>query len=226
MKELLDAAFVVLILTTFMMLGSSRLRFGIRVLAFQGVVVGIAALLLPNHPITPRVVIIVALTTALDAIVFPILLLRAVRTAGAEHEAAPPVGYTASILVGVGLLTACLWGVRFGELRLPHEGANPLELPVAAYTMLAGLFLIVARNNALNQVLGYLVMENGIFLAGLSTAMDVPFLIEMGILLDVFIMVMVMGVALFHISRTFDSIEVGGMTALTDWPGTEEDVGK
>ena len=55
--------------------------------------------------------------------------------------------------------------------------------------------------------------------------MEVPLLIEMGILLDVFIMVMVMGVALFHIGRTFDSIEVGGMTALTDWPDTE-DVGK
>ena len=69
------------------------------------------------------------------------------------------------------------------------------------------------------------MLENGIFLAGLSTAMEVPFLIEMGILLDVFIMVMVMGVALFHISRTFDSIEVGGMTALTDWPD-EADGGK
>jgi hydrogenase-4 component E len=222
---LLDAAFVLLILTTLVMMGSSRLRFGIRVLAFQGVVVGAAALLLPNHPITPRLVMIVVIGTFLDAIVFPILLLRAVRTARVEREAAPPVGYTASILIGVALLTACLWGVKFGNLRLPHEGADPLELPVAAYTILAGLFLIVARNNALNQVLGYLVMENGIFLAGLSTAMEVPLLIEMGILLDVFIMVMVMGVALFHISRTFDSIEVGGMTALTDWPDAE-DVGK
>ncbi len=226
MNGLLDSAFVLLILTTFMMLGSSRLRFGIRVLAFQGVVVGAVALLLPNHHISPRVLVIVALTTALNAIIFPFLLLRALRTAGVEHEAAPSIGYTASLLIGVGLLTACLWGVKFGDFRLPHEGANPLELPVAAYTVLAGLFLIVARNNALNQVLVYLVMENGIFLAGLSTAMEVPFLIEMGILLDVFIMVMVMGVALFHISRTFDSIEVGEMTALTDWPGTDEDVGK
>ncbi|MDB5307526.1 MAG: NAD-dependent dehydrogenase subunit [Gemmataceae bacterium] len=225
MTGLLDAAFVLLILTTLVLLGSSRIRLGIRVLAVQGVVVGAAALLLPNHHVTLRVVVIVLIGTILDAVVFPILLLRALRTARVERETDPPVGYTASILIGVGLLTACLWGMKYGGITLPHEGANPLELPVAAYTVLAGLFLIVARNNALNQILGYLMLENGIFLAGLSTAMEVPLLIEMGILLDVFIMVMVMGVALFHISRTFDSIEVGGMTALTDWPD-QEDVGK
>lgn len=226
MTGLLDAAFVVIILSTLVMLGSSRIRLGIRVLAVQGVVVGLAALLLPNHHVTPRVVVIVVIGTILDAVVFPILLFKAVRMARVERESAPPVGYTASILIGVALLTTCIWGVKYGNLRLPHEGANPLELPVAAYTVLAGLFLIVARNNALNQILGYLMLENGIFLAGLSTAMEVPLLIEMGILLDVFIMVMVMGVALFHISRTFDSIEVGGMTALTDWPDAEDDVGK
>src|SRR5207253_10861599 len=135
---------------------------------------------------TTRLVVIVVIATALGSVVFPVLLLRAVRTARVAREAAPPVGYTASILVGVGLLAVCLWGVRYGNLRLPHEGANPLELPVAAFTLLSGLFLIVARNNALNQVVGYLVMENGIFLAGLSTAMEIPLLIEMGILLDVF----------------------------------------
>ena len=225
MNSLLDAMFVLVILSTLGLLGSSRLRFGIRLLAFQGLVVGVAALLLPNHHITPRVVIIVVITTLLDMVVFPILLLRALRQARVQREETPPVGYTASVLVGVGLVAGCLWGVKYGNLRLPHEGADPLELPVAAFTILAGLFLIVARNNALNQVVGYLVLENGIFLAGLSTAMEVPFLIEMGILLDVFIMVLVMGVALFHINRTFDSIEVGGMTALTDWPD-EADVGK
>jgi hydrogenase-4 component E len=221
----LDAMFVLIILSTIGLLGSSRLRFGIRLLAFQGVFVGVAALLLPNHHLTLRVVVIVTIATVLDAVVFPLLLLRALRQAQVQREAAPPVGYTASVLVGVALVAVCLWGMKYGNLRLPHEGANPLELPVAAFTILAGLFLIVARNNALNQVVGYLVMENGIFLAGFSTAMEVPFLIEMGILLDVFIMVMVMGVALFHISRTFDSIEVGGMTALTDYPD-EADVGK
>jgi hydrogenase-4 component E len=222
---LLNGAYVLLILSTLALFASSRLRYSIRAMAFQGAVVGVIALLLPRHALTVRLVVIVVIATLLDTVVFPMLLLRALRTARVEREMNPPVGYTASILIGVGLVALCLWGVRYGGLRLAHEGANPLELPVAAFTLLAGLFLIVARNNALHQVIGYLVLENGIFLAGLSTASEVPLLIEMGILLDVFIMVMVMGVALFHISRTFDTIEVGGMTALTDWPDTE-DVGK
>jgi len=76
--------------------------------------------------------------------------------------------------------------------------------------------LIVARNNALNQVLGYLVLENGIFLTGLALALEAPLLLEMAILLDVFFGVLVMGVAIFHISRAFDSIEVDELTALKD----------
>ena len=75
----LDAMFVLIILSALGLLGSSRLRFGIRLLAFQGLCVGIAALLLPNHHLTLRVVTIVVIATALDTVVFPLLLLRALR---------------------------------------------------------------------------------------------------------------------------------------------------
>ena len=172
MTGLLDATFVLLILTALALLGSSRIRLSIRILATQGVVVGLAALLLPNHHIGTRVIVVVLIVTALNAAAFPVLLLRAVRTARVERLGRPPVGYSASILIGVALLTGCLWGSRYGGIRLPHEGANPLELPVAGFIILAGLFMIVARNNAINQVLGYLMMENGILKGYLQDKMN------------------------------------------------------
>jgi hydrogenase-4 component E len=68
----------------------------------------------------------------------------------------------------------------------------------------------------LNQVVGYLVLEDGVYLFGLILAPEVPLLVEMGILLDVFVAVFVMGIAIFHISREFDHLEVDQLTTLKD----------
>ena len=79
-----------------------------------------------------------------------------------------------------------------------------------------GLFLIVSRKTALMQVVGYLVLENGIYIFGMALAQEEPLLVEMGILLDVFVAVFVMGIAIFHISREFDHIDVDQLTSLKD----------
>jgi hydrogenase-4 component E len=91
-----------------------------------------------------------------------------------------------------------------------------LLVPVALSTILIGLFLIVSRKKALSQVLGYLVFENGIFTFGVGAAYEAPVLVEMGVLLDVFVAVFVMGIAIFHISREFDSIDTTRLETLRD----------
>ena len=87
---------------------------------------------------------------------------------------------------------------------------------MALVTMLIGLFLIVARKTALMQVVGYLVLENGVYIFGVTLVHDEPFLVEMGILLDVFVAVFVMGIAIFHINREFDHIDADQLTLLKD----------
>ena len=76
--------------------------------------------------------------------------------------------------------------------------------------------MIVSRRTALSQVLGYLVLENGIFLSGIALIHDEPVLIEMGVLLDVFVAVFIMGIMIFHIQREFDHIETDQLSALKD----------
>ena len=85
----------------------------------------------------------------------------------------------------------------------------PLLLPAGLTTLFCGLLLVVGRATALSQVMGYLVAENGIFLLGipLMTAGAVWF--ELTLLLDIFVAVFVMGIAINHISHTFESIDVG-----------------
>ena len=69
---------------------------------------------------------------------------------------------------------------------------------------------------ALTQVVGYLIMENGVFVFGLSQLERVPFLVEVGVLLDIFVGVFIMGIVVFHINREFDSIDSARLTELHD----------
>jgi hydrogenase-4 component E len=94
------------------------------------------------------------------------------------------------------------------------EIASSLVVPVAFFTITSGLFLIVSRKKALTQVLGYLVMENGIYVFGTSIAARQPLLVELGILLDVFVAVFVMGIAIFHINREFEHTDVDRLNKL------------
>lgn len=216
MTELLEPALVAVILSGLVLAASSRLAFGIRLVAAQGMIAGLLPLVLSHDGVTARLAVLAGLIVGLKGVVFPRLLYRALRQAAVRREDDPPFGYTASIVGGVITLGVVFWLTAPGRLPMPTPPASPLQLPTAAFTVLTGLFLIVARNNALNQVLGYLVLENGIFLTGVALALEEPLLLEMGILLDVFFGVLVMGVAIFHISRAFDSIEVDELTTLKD----------
>jgi hydrogenase-4 component E len=89
-------------------------------------------------------------------------------------------------------------------------------VPVALFTSLVGLFVIISRRKALTQVLGYLVLENGIYTFGVGLVQNTPMLVELGVLLDVFVAVFVMGIAIFHINRQFDHIDTDRMVLLKD----------
>jgi len=73
---------------------------------------------------------------------------------------------------------------------------------------------MVARRTAICQVLGYLTLENGIYIFGLAIVSGIPMLVELGVLMDMFVAVFVMGIAIFRISREFDHIDAAQLTSL------------
>lgn len=202
---------ITLMLTNFMLLGSSRIRSCIRIFAFQGVVLGLLPIL-GGGAISVRVVWIALASMALKGALFPWYLSRAVRKAEVSREVEPFVGFNASILTGVLLLAVSFWlGSR---LPLPAEAGSALLVPVAFFNILAGLFFIISRKKAVMQVMGYMGLENGVYVFGVALALETPLLVELGILLDVFVAVFVMGIVIFHINRTFDHIDTHKLSRL------------
>lgn len=214
MKSSVEMILILTLLANLVLAGSSRLSFCIRILAVEGTALGLLPLCMPDHEWSLRVFFLVALTVLLKGLFFPWFLIRAQRVAGIHREVEPYVGYSASIVGGVLALAVSLWlGAR---LELPKPPEIPLLVPAALFTVLTGLFLIVSRRTALNQVIGYLVLENGIYIFGITLAREEPFLIETGVLLDIFAAVFVMGITVFHISREFDHIDVDQLSKLRD----------
>jgi hydrogenase-4 component E len=214
MTVTLDMLLVLLILTNLALLGSSRLQGCIRIVAMQALLLGAMPLLAEGDELGLRVLLLAACGTAVKALLLPWLMRRAVREAGVQREVEPIVGYTTSLIAGVLLLGLAIH--LSTRLPLPTADAASFLIPTALFTILTGLFLIVARITAVMQVLGYLAMENGIYAFGMAFAVEEPLLVETGVLLDVFAAVFVMGITIYHINREFDHIDTDRLSALKD----------
>jgi hydrogenase-4 component E len=116
--------------------------------------------------------------------------------------------------MGMLLLGLSIW--MSSRLPLPSSQAGSLVVPVAFFSVFAGLLLVVSRKTALSQVLGYLVLESGVYTFGIALAYEQQLMVELGILLDLLVGVFVMGIIIFHISREFDHIEVDRLATLRD----------
>ena len=209
-----EGVIALLVITDLLLLGSSRLRSCITVAALQGAVVSLLPVLLHGDEGWVRAWSLTVGSMLLKGGVFPWLLRRVLRESGVRREVEPFVGHTLSVLVGVAALAFAVW--VDARLALPASAAGhaPLLVPAGLATLLVGLFLIVSRRTAVTQVLGYLVVENGIYAIGVALVGGVPLLVELGVLMDIFVAVFIMSIAAYHISREFDHIDVDQLDRL------------
>lgn len=205
MSSVIDGIMVALVLTNLFLLGSGSLTANIRVVALQGFLLGPLPVLAHPGELMPADLLMVALIVGLKGFLFPYLLMRAMREAQVRREVEPFIGPVASLLMGI---AAFIVSFRLGASLPPvQEPASQLVMPVAFFTIMVGLLVIVSRRKALTQALGYLTMENGIFAFGIGLALKERLLVQLGVLLDLFLAVFVMGIAIYHINREFDHID-------------------
>ncbi len=202
---------LLVVLTDFAVLGTSRLSACIRWIAFQGALLGVLSLL-EGGELGWNAILVAAGTIVVKAIALPAFLRWAIREASIRREVEPLVGYLASMLLG-GAALAVAFGVA---ASMPASVRDALVVPVALVTLIIGMIVLMTRAKAITQVIGYLMLENGVYLFGIRLARHVPFLIEAGVLLDVFVGVFIMGIVVFHINREFDSISSANLSELRE----------
>lgn len=213
MAQLLDPLLIVALALNFVALGVSRIRAVINAVAFQGILLGILPLFV--HPeIGIRGILLVTVTIGVKGFLIPAFLIHAMREAHIQHEVKPVVSCMSSVLLGaVGTGLSILYSYK---LPLAEEHSHLLFVPASLATVWTGFLMLTTRKKAIMQVLGYLLLENGFFLFGLLLLEAMPLLVEIGVLLDLFTGVFVMGIIIHHISREFASMSTEHLAELKE----------
>jgi len=203
---------ILAVVMNFLAIGTASLRACIRAAAIQGLLVSVFALLFTG--VTVRLALLVLVAAIIKAAVIPSMLFRALREVHIRHEVEPYLGFVPSLLlcaVGTGLAM-----VFADNLPLASEHHELLVVPAALSTMFAGFLLLTTRRKAISQVTGYLMLENGIFVFAQLLHEAMPFLVEVGVLLDLIVGIFVMGIVINHIQREFSSLDTERLTVLKD----------
>ena len=213
MIQIVDTILVLVLLSVLTAFGSNRLTKLIRVLAFQGVVVSIVPLFI-GHELTTGSIVFALVTLIIRGILIPLFIYLAIKKVAIHREVEPIVGYHASLLAGLALIVAATFVSP--KFNLPQVSGNALLLPTAITLLVAGMFLLMARRNAIAMVLGYIMMENGIYLVGTSFTIRAHHIVEFGILLDVLAGVMIMAIILQNINQAFDDVDTALLRTLKE----------
>jgi hydrogenase-4 component E len=199
------------------MAGQRWIVTNIRIFAVQSFLLAAIAAVIAGFNHAPHIFIAAGLTLIVKAILVPIWLERLVERFQIRREIRPIVNAPLSILI-CGALTLVGYVVAESFHR-PEEGFNPATLghnilAVAIALFLIGFFTIINRRKALAQVLALLSLENGLFLAAISLTYGMPLVVEIGVLFDVLVAVMVLGILVYRIRESFESMDVSRLRSL------------
>ncbi|MFM7318561.1 MAG: hydrogenase [bacterium] len=216
LHEAIDILLVAVLILDLLQVATRKLKSAVWLNAVQATLLGLMPVLLTDGELEFHIISMSLAILLVRGMVIPKVLLWSVRLAPASTKLKSILEpgmtlFLASVLI-------CLSFALGLNLPLPKSipHFSDLLVPTAMATIMLGLFMLVIRTQAMLQVIGYLTIENGIYLFGLALIRETPVIVELGILLDVFVGVFVMGIVLFHISQAFEHLDTSELSQLRD----------
>jgi hydrogenase-4 component E len=163
-----------------------------------------------------EIYIAAGMTLVIKSIIIPKVLTYVTRKLEIEFklETNPYVSIRTSVIISSLLVTLSYFLTQ--QIPFKSDQIVNVYLPVSMAQFFIGLFVLVNRRTVLNQVVGLLIIENGLFLFTMALTHGVSLLIEVGIFVDILVGIVISSILLFRISRTFDSLDVGKLENLRD----------
>jgi hydrogenase-4 component E len=213
-RQLLDLAVGVALVAAVAALWRRSLRAIVRILAIQGGAVAAVAFLLGGYRDEPAHVAVGVLFVAVKVVVIPVVLLRVVREAPEQRETEPLVNVATTLLAAAALTVVAFAATRGLVRLLPSPEGD--ALPVGFAVVLIAYFGLVARRNAVVQIVGFLLLENGITIVALLASAGVSLTVELGAALDLLLAVLVLQVLTARMRAKYGALELDHLRELTD----------
>jgi len=214
--NVLDISAVILLVATFGLIVRRGFSNWVHAYRYQTIVLaGIIALIALITDIW-ELYIVSALTFGIKAIVIPKILFYVTKKLDSpiKLEINPYISMKLSVIVSA-LLVVMSYFI-FLQLNIESNEIIQVFLPVSFSLFFIGLFVITSRRKALNQMVGLLTIENGLFLFAVSLTHGFSLIIEIGLMADILLGVIISSILLFRMSKTFDSIDIKNLESLRD----------
>lgn len=207
-----DILLIALAMSLLYMSIANRMAAYIRILVFQGFIMfGITYLTL-THVSTLNVALIMLETIVFKAIAVPWFLNDLIKRNHITRVAEPFVPNFVSLII----ITAIIVTTILLSTSIKDTNLDKTFFIVALSTLFTGLFLIVSRRKIITHVIGYLVIENGVFILSLAVGNEMPMLVNLGIMLDIFASVLILGIFFNKIGDVLKDPDVDLLRNLKD----------
>ena len=209
-----DILAVLMLMSTIVLIGSSRLRVCIWAYALRSFVLALVSGLIAYFSGIHHIYVATGVSIALKVIVIPGFLFYIINKIKIKEDVESFINYTMSLFIACGLILIAYYSTQsiltFENVFMRHC------LPVSLAITLLGFFVMISRKKAITQILGLLAMEDGLFFAALSTSYGMPLVVELGVFFDILVSVIIMGIYVYRIKETFDTIDTDTLRELRE----------
>lgn len=210
--DLLNVLTLLLLATAVLIVGAREPRRAIALLAAQSTSLAGIALVVAVLSGTREVYLSVLVTLAVKVMLVPLTLLWVLRRVGNRDDAAMYLGGRTATILALGLVL-----LAYG-LVPPTAVAGTLitgsYFPTSVALVLVGGLIMVIRKKALVQVIGLIVLENGVYVAAMATTNGLPLVVELGVALDLFVTVLLLGSLAFHLGAATETLDTSSLRRL------------
>jgi hydrogenase-4 component E len=213
-SQLVDLCAVLLLLTCFAIVAQRRLSACVDLFAMQSLFLATTAALVAFLTGIHHIYIAAALTIVIKVLVIPRILKKVIERLNVSRELVMNVNIPAGLLI-CGALVIVAFFITQPIIPLGYLLTRD-SLAIALSIVLIGFFTMIARKKAVTQMVGFLVMENGLFLGATAAAYGMPLIVELGVFFDVLVAGLIVGIYTHRLQDAFDSIDTSTLTVLKE----------
>ena len=215
-NNILQISAAVLLIATFAVVSRRGFMDWLNAYRYQSIVLAAITAIIATITGIWEIYIAAGLTLLIKAIIIPKILLRITGklTLEVRTEISPYISIRASVLISALLVALSYFLTQ--QISIKTDNIVSTFLPVSVSLFLIGLFVMVVRKKALSQVVGLLILENGLFLFATALTHGLSLVIEIGIFVDILVGIVISAILMSRINYTFDSLSVENLESLRD----------
>ena len=210
---MINVLLIVFIITLLYVSIANRIITYVRVLSLQGFILFGVTFMQLQEINTVNLVLILLETIVFKAIAVPMFLDYLIKRNNITREAEPYIPNFLSLVITTVIIVVTI--LLANSVKDDH--LDKIFFIVALSTLFTGLYFIATRKKIITHVMGYLIIENGVFVLSLAVGNEMPMLVNLGVMLDIFASVLILGIFLNKIGDIFNNVDVDQLSNLKDY---------